>query len=694
MKFKLFYAQSNSNTNVISKCEQSGYFVTFLNLGILDNSAYDHIFYIRKYLFLVILITLSTFTGFAQVEVKWTKELSADILWQEVTTLGNLIVSSKNQLVGIDTETGEIRWSKHEHAGLNREAFNELPNSPFFTVTAKNSLHLIDQLSGDEVFNSYKAGINTIEDYFLLYNSDAILVAGKGVGGEPLMVSVKMSEGKVSWTMKEKFGRIVAATELDNNELLIVTLFNNYKLNASTGNIIWKEANSAESAQTDKLGALGALIKSAAENLTKDMEFDLRYYRPEGSDVFYLGSQQESQSSMTSSGGEPVINYTNVYNAFNISDGSMVWTEALEVKGQVSQVTFLDNGILVLPNDGNRTKINLYDYKTHAGIWGKKGRGIAIKGGIYDYLDAGDGILLVSQTANNNYLNYLDPNTGMITFVKPVKVEGKVIGIVLLSSGILYITTESMNILDQASGTLKWSKSIKTTPQLTAEYDGKIYVFDTKSRTLKVVDMNNETVNELSATQLKFEGKEVPRKLEIMDDGIFIHSDQNVAKFNFDGSLIFQEYYPAPREPAWKRALLYAEAVRGAYIGASSYYISGAMAAVENEVRQEDALAGEIVSQIGDAYGELGRQASSYASSAFKQANSRKKATLSTREFMLIMSKQDKDIQLLKVSKSNGQVEGRIELGKDREPSYAVDDVTGQVYYRTGIRKLTSYMVQ
>ena len=648
----------------------------------------------RKYLSLIILFALSTFTGFAQVDVKWTKELPADILWQEVTALGNLIVSSDNQLVGVDTETGEIRWSKHQYAGLYRETFNELPNSPFFTVATDNSLHLIDQLSGDEVFDSYKAGIGSIKDYFLLYNSDAILVAGIGVNDEPIMVSVKMSEGSVSWTMKEKFGRIIATTELGNNELLIITLFNNYKLNASTGTIIWKEANSEAAAQTDKLGALGDIMKALAENISEEMEFDLRYYRPANGDIFYLGSQQESQSSMTSSSGDPVINYTNVYSAFNINDGSLVWDDPLEVKGKLSQVIFLDNGILVLPNDGNRTKINLYDYKMHAGIWGKKGRGIAIKGGIYDYLDAGDGILLVSQTANKNFLNYLDPNTGTITFEKPVKVEGMVIGIVPLSNGILYITTESMNILDQASGTLKWSKSIMTTPQLTAEYDGKIFAFDSKSRLLKVVDMDNETVNELSSIQLKFEGKEVPRKLEVMDDGIFIHSDQNVAKFNYDGSLIFQEYYPAPREPGWKRALLYAEAVRGAYIGASSYYMSGTMAAVENEVRQEDAVAGEIVSQIGDAYGELGAQASSYASSAFKQANARKKATLSTRDFMLIMSKQEKAIQLLKVSKSTGQVEGSIDLGKDREPSYAVDDITGQVYYRTGNRTLTSYMVK
>ncbi len=657
-------------------------------------SIIDYIFKIKKYLFLIILITLNTFTGFAQVEVKWTRELPGKVLWQEVTALGNLVVSSDNQLIGIDTETGEILWSKHEHAGLYHEAFQELPNSPFFTVTNNNSIHLIDQLTGDEVFDSYKAGLNTIDDYFLLYYSDAILVAGKSVAGEPLLVSVKMSEGNISWTMKEKFGRIVAVTELDNNELLLVTLFNNYKLNASSGTIIWKKANSAEAAQTDKLGAFGDLLKVVAEDITKDMEIELRYYQPAGSDVFYLGSQQESQSSMSSSSGEPVVSYTNVYNAFNINDGSLVWDDALEVKGRLGHVAFLDGGILVLPNGGNKTKINLYDYKTRAGIWGKKGRGITIKGGIYDYLDAGDGIMLVSQTANNNYLNYLDPGIGTIAFDKPVKIEGEIIGIVPLSSGILYITTESMNILDQASGSLKWSKSIKTNPQLTAGYDGKIYVFDSKSRTLKLVDMNSETVSELFTTQLKFEGGEVPRRIEVMDDGIFVHSDQNVSKFNFEGSLIFQEYYPAPREPGWKRALLYAEAVRGAYIGASSYYISGAMATVEDEVRQEDALAGEMVSQVGDAYSELGAQASAYASSAFKQANARYKATLSTREFMLIMSRQDKLIQLLKVSKSNGQVEGSINLGKDLEPIYAVDDVTGQVYYCSGSRTLTSYIIK
>ncbi|MBT8301317.1 MAG: PQQ-like beta-propeller repeat protein, partial [Maribacter sp.] len=550
------------------------------------------------------------------------------------------------------------------------------------------------QISGKEVFNSENAGLQKIASYYLLYKTDAILVAGTDHSGEPLMVSVKMSDGSLSWSMNEEFGRIIAANEVGNQELLIVTLFNNYKINADTGAIIWKETNSKEAAQIDDMGAFGALLKKAANNLSADMDIQLHFYKPEGGDVFYLGSQQERQSGMTSSSGATTVNYTNHYNAYNINDGSLVWNEDLEMKGALGQVSFLDKGILVLPDDGNRTKINLFDYETQEGLWGKKGRGIAIKGGVYDYMESRDGILLVSRTANKDFLNFLDPIAGAITFEKPVKVDGTIVGIVPLDNSILYITTTSMNILDQHTGTLKWKKSIQTSPGLTAEHEGKIYAFDYKSGSVKIVDKATEQISELSQVQLQFQGKETPRQLEILDDGIFLHSDQNVAKYNFDGSLSFQEYYEAPRESGWKRALLYASSVRAAYIGATSYYVSGTMAAAESDIRRDNALAGEMVAQVGDAYGELGDAASSYAISAFKQANARLKATKAGRDFMFIMSKKEKDIVLLKVSKFTGQVEGEINLGKDREPVYALDDITGQVYYRSGDTELTSYLVR
>ncbi len=631
---------------------------------------------------------------YAQVEVKWNKQLPTEILWQEVTALGNLIVSSREGLMGIDTETGEIAWSSRAYGNLHREAYEELSNSPFFTIAMDNTIHLVDQFSGKVVFNSANVGLREIASYHLLYNSGAILVAGTDTSGEPLMVSVKMSDGSLSWSLNEKFGRIIAANELDHQELLIVTLFNNYKLNAATGDILWKEANSREAAQVESMGALGNLLKAAAENLSQDADIQLAFYLPENSDVFYLGTQKERQSGFSSTTGNNPVSYINTYNAYNLSDGSLVWPEDLEVNGALGHVAFLERGMLVLPDDGNRTKINLYDYQTREGLWGKKGRGIAIKGGVYDYLDTGHGILLVSRTANNDFLNYLDPTLGAITFEKPVKVEGTVVGIVPLANNILYVTTESMNILDPHTGELLWKKSVQTSPPLTAEFEGKIYAFDHMSGLLKVVDKATGQVSDLSDEELKFQGRESPRQLEVMDDGIFLYSDQNVAKYHFDGSLLFQEYYEAPREAGWKRALLYAGAVRAAYIGAASYYVSGAMAAAANDLRREDAPTGEVVAQVGYAYGQLGDAATSYAGDAFRKASARHKATITGRNFMFVMSKKDKEVVLLKVSKASGKIEGEINLGRDREPIYAVDDITGQVYYCNGDAGLVSYQVR
>jgi hypothetical protein len=58
------------------------------------------------------------------------------------------------------------------------------------------------------------------------------------------------------------------------------------------------------------------------------------------------------------------------------------------------------------------------------------------------------------------------------------------------------------------------------------------------------------------------------------------------------------------------------------------------------------------------------------------------------------MAKQDRNIELLKISKLTGKVEGSIDLGKDKEPIYAVDDISGQVYYLEDNNVLTSYQVR
>jgi hypothetical protein len=407
-------------------------------------------------------------------------------------------------------------------------------------------------------------------------------------------------------------------------------------------------------------------------------------------DVFYIGAESENTSSMSSS-SSTTVSYKNSYTAFNISDGSRVWDKPLEMNGKVGQIAFHKNGLIVLPDDGSRTKINQFDYKTLEGKWGKKGNGFGVKGGIYDYVETDKGYLLVTTNGTSTFLNVLDANAGLMTFEKPVKVNGYVVGTVPLPKGILYITTEEINILNPQTGELLLDKSIQTSPALTGERDGFIYAFDTKSNEVIAIDKGAATAKTLSAIPVKFSGKESPVGIEVSDLGIFIHSDQNVAMVAYDGKILYQNYFEAPQEPGLKKALLYAQAVRAAYIGANAYYAAGVLQNAAPQVSEDDAVAGAIVQGFGEMYEDMGDAAADYTVQAFKQASQRFKATSAGRDFMIILAQKDKSNGLLKVSKITGKEEGYIDLGKDKNPVYCVDDITSQIYQKTASDEVTSF---
>ena len=626
----------------------------------------------------------------AQVSEAWKKDFGSPVLWQEVTSLGNLIVCTKTSLNGVDSETGSIIWSKLEFGGIAHEAYREVPGSPYFTIKKSESITLIEPFKGEVIFDSKKAGIGEISSYFFLFRVNGILIAGEKVGSkDPLMIMVDMSSGKVTWQMEEKFGRIIAANELSDHEILLVTLFQVYKIDANSGNIAWKNATSSDVEQMDKMGALGGALMAMAENVTKDMEFNILFYKHPVMDVFYLGAESEDQSA--SMGTTTTVSYSNNYTAFNISDGSRVWKDPIEMNGKVGQVAFDKNGLIILPDDGARTKINMFDYNTKEGKWGKKGNGFGVKGGIYDYVETEKGYLLVTTNGSNTFLNVLDANAGMMTFDKPVKIDGYVVGIVPISKGIIYITTEELNILDPQTGALLLSKSIATRPELTGEKDGFIYAYDLKSGEVVAIDKGTASSKTLSAIPIKFQGKEVPRGMELSDMGIFLHSDQNVAMVDYSGKVVYQNYFEAPNQSGLNKALLIAQGIRAAYIGVNAYYAAGALQNAAPQVGENDVVAGAIVQGMGQVYEELGDAAADYAVEAFKRVGQRFKATAAGRDFMIMLAEKDKSNALIKVSKVTGKEEGYIDLGKEKEPIYCVDDITSQVYQSTSPNVVTSY---
>ena len=84
----------------------------------------------------------------------------------------------------------------------------------------------------------------------------------------------------------------------------------------------------------------------------------------------------------------------------------------------------------------------------------------------------------------------------------------------------------------------------------------------------------------------------------------------------------------------------------------------------------------------------------SYAKKAFSQAAARFKATLRGRDYVMTMVAGDKKNHgLVKVSKDTGEIVATIDMGKDKQPKYGVDDISGRVIYRPAESQVVCYQL-
>ena len=166
---------------------------------------------------------------------------------------------------------------------------------------------------------------------------------------------------------------------------------------------------------------------------------------------------------------------------------------------------------------------------------------------------------------------------------------------------------------------------------------------------------------------------------------------QTVVGFSRDGAQLFDAHFPAPRDPAWLRSLAWAEGVRAgmasAYAGAYSA-AAGQVAASTETGSLEQELAGELERGFSDLSQGYAGLASDYVSFARR----RYEASAESREFAFMMTQdEDRTAQLLSVSKLDGSVAATIAMGRDKEPSYQIDDVSGYVFYQPTDSSVAAY---
>ena len=636
----------------------------------------------------------------------WTLKMKGDIRWQQVTPAGALLVSTDAALSGVDIERGQAVWEKPEFGGLPADSVRMVEGSLLAEAARPGLLVIFDPVTGATVFDSRRLNLAQIVTRRVLPQSGTLLVHGRRAAGPPVVALYDLATGEQRWANEGLFEQtepqkkglgglmqrlVTAASEATALEVLqagpemivVHTLMGLRALDARSGAVRWS----------------AVLPTARAGNPARHVRL---FPSLDKTDRIYVGFDDRLM-------------------AYRLADGQALWSKPATIDGWVHGIVQHPNGIIILPESppanqatGNvrivngvvQTGLNVARYEDGSTIADKP---LRMRGTVTDALITGGSAVLAVDAESRTFVNVLDVATASVRLKKDVKIKGQLAYAELTPAGLLYIsrpdaaTNAEVNVIDLASGEPKLKDAIESgKPLSSGDYNAAryslhhvvegttLYVFASHDHKLYAVDRTAGTFRALGG-EIKLQGDEDPVDMEIRPAGIVLVAPQNLVVVGRDGQVKQQAYYPAPQLPGLLRALYRINAVRAGLYGAAASAYGDAFAQASRNAT--DSTARRITGQLATAYSQGGAQLAGYSHQAATLATKRFKASLAVpgSVFMLTRSPDGNGNVLLQIDKDSGQPRSRVDLGKEREPVYAVDDVAGMLFLRTASGTLVGY---
>jgi outer membrane protein assembly factor BamB len=655
---------------------------------------------------LVLCHTILAQTPAAGAAPAWTVRLSGDIRWQQVTPAGALLVSTDGALAAVDIDRGQIAWQKPELGGLPVDSIRTIEGSLLMEAARPGLLLIFDPVTGTVLFDSRHLSLTQVVTRRVLPQTGTLLVHGRRQSGPPVVALYDLASGTQRWVSESLFqqtepkrgglGGLMqglvrlasAGMELEvlqaGPEVIVVhTLMGLRAMDARSGKVRWSAT--LPMARAGSVPHKVRLYPSLARNDRIYVSFDERLM------------------------------------AYNLADGRALWSKPATVDGWIRDIVQHPAGIIMLPEgppegegSGNRrvingvvqTGLNVARYEDGTTIVEKP---VRMRGTVIDAMITGNAAVLAVDAASKTFINVLDVATVTLRLKKDAKIKGQLDYAELTPAGLLYIsrpdasTNAEVNVIDLASGESKFNNAIESGKPLSsgdykaARYylhhaiEGRtMFVFANRDHRLYAVDRQDGTYRALGG-EIKMQGGEDPIAMEIRPAGIVLIAPQNLVTITRDGQIGKQVYNPAPQLPGLLRALYRVQSIRAGLYGAAASAYGDAFAQASRQAT--DSTARQITGQLATAYTQGGAQLQGYSSQAAALASKRFKASLSvpTSVFMLTRAPQGNGNVLLQIDKDSAQPRARVDLGKEREPVYAVDDIAGMLFLRTAPGTLVGY---
>ncbi len=636
----------------------------------------------------------------------WTLKTRGDIRWQQVTPAGALLVSTDASLAAVDIDRGQVTWEKPELGGLPPDSVRMVEGSLLMEAARPGLLLIFDPVTGAVVFDSRRLNLAQVVTRRVLPQSGTLLVHGKRASGPPVVALYDLATGDQRWANEALFeqagppkrglgglmqglarmaseGTALEVLQAGPDMIVVHTLMGLKGMDARTGAVRWS----------------ATLPTARAGNPARHVRLYPSLDKP---DRIY-------------------VSFDDRLMAYRLADGQALWAKPPTIDGWVHGIVQHPNGIIILPESpppdqatGNvrivngvvQTGLNVARYEDGTTITAKP---VHMRGTVTDAMIAGGSAVLAVDAESRTFVNVLDVATASVRLKKDVKIKGQLEYVELTPAGLLYIsrpdaaTNAGVNVIDLASGEPRFKDAIESGKPLSAgDYNAAryslhhavegatLYVFASHDHRLYAVDRNAGTFKPLGG-EVKLQGGEDPTDMEIRAGGIVLISPQNLVVMARDGQVKQQVYYPAPQLPGLLRALYRINAVRAGLYGAAASAYGDAFAQASRTAT--DSTARRITGQLATAYTQGGAQLAGYSHQAAALASKRFRASLAVpgSVFMLTRSPDGNGNVLLQIDKDSAQPRARVDLGKEREPVYAVDDVAGMLFLRTAPGTLVGY---
>jgi outer membrane protein assembly factor BamB len=636
----------------------------------------------------------------------WTLKLKQDFRWQQVTPSGTLLVSTDAALTGIDIDRGQVIWEKPELGGLPPDSVRMVEGSLLMEAARPGLLLIFDPVTGASLFDSRRLSLAEVVTRRVLPQTGTLLVHGRRTAGPAIVALYDLATGDQRWVNETLFDRteprkkglgglvqglVRMASETTRLQVLqagpevivVHTLMGLRALDARSGETRWSAT--LPTARAGNPAKHVRLYPSVAKNDRIYVSFDDRLM------------------------------------AYRLADGQPLWAKPATVGGWIRDIVQHPAGIVILPEGapegeltGSRTVkngvvqtgLNIARYEDGSTIAPKP---LKMQGDVIEGMITGEAVVLTVDAQSKTFVNVLDVASGTVRLKKDVKIKGRLDYAELTPAGLLYVsrpdatTNAEVNVIDLSRGEPRFKDAIESgKPMSSSGYDAEryyihhavegrtLYVFANRDHQLYAVDREAGTFKPLGG-EIRLQGGEDPIDMEIRPDGIVLIAPQNLVVIGRDGQVKQQVYHPAPQASGLLRALYAVNAVRAGLRGAAASAYGDEFAQASR--RAKDPATQRMAGELATAFTQGGAQLQGYARQSAAMATKRFKASLAVpgSVFMLTKATEGKGNVLLQIDKDSAQPRARVELGKEKEPVYAVDDIAGMLFLRTAPGTLVGY---